>query len=297
MESNKKFYSVDKFRVSVVFNLILIINVIVLAFMYMNKENELIEVSTNLTNQINALTAELDTVNATHAEEIAKREADMQSFKESYEELYSLALEVNKHNEELLDDNIQLEADNIKLLEENEDLADRVNVYETYKVFMFRDDYSGRRTDCSYELLTYLQSLIEDKAVNNLAFYCSWIMIESTWCNHDYNARSTAYGLPQFLSSTGKWIYEEELGYGKGTYNHEMVTDPYISLPMMVKYIDILCHSYSGDLHKTIDSYRGLHDVPYLNKFNRYLAMFDTSIDQLAVEVEANYLKMQEPQG
>lgn len=296
MES-KKFWNNDTCRISIVFNIVLIINVIVLAFMYMNKTNSLRSQLIEANTKVESLTVELEATKVDHQSVLNQMNHDMEMLKTEYEDLYNVSKQVNDTNKELLGEIEQLDADNVAILEENEKLSDMVNVYEEYKVFMFRDDYSGRRTDCSYELLKYLDSLIEGHCIDNLAFYCSWIMIESTWTNHDYNERSTAYGLPQFLSSTGKWIYEEELGYGPGTYDHEMVTDPYISLRMMTKYLDILVNSYSGDLQKVIDSYRGLHDVPYLNKFNRYLAMFDTSIDQYAVEVKTKYLQSLEPVG
>ena len=296
MES-KKFWNMNTLRISLVFNVILLLNVIVLGFMYMSKTNELSTLLNESNTKVESLTAELESNKIDYQVDIEQRDKDMEMLKSEYEELYNVSKQVNETNKELLGEIEQLDADNVAILEENEKLSDMVNVYEEYKVFMYRDDYSGRRTDCSYELLTYLDNLIEGHCIDNLAFYCSWIMIESTWTNHDYNPRSTAYGLPQFLSSTGRWIYEGELGYGPGTYDHEMVTDPYVSLPMMVKYLDILCSSYEGDLRKVIDSYRGLHDVPYLNKFDRYLAMFDMSIDSYAIEVKANYIESLKPVG
>lgn len=46
---------------------------------------------------------------------------------------------------------------------------------------------------------------------------------------------------------------------------------------------------HKGNLHKVIDSYRGLHDTPYLNRFNHYLAFFDTNIDKVAEESLLRY--------
>lgn len=203
-------------------------------------------------------------------------------------ELETTAKEINEINKDLLKKN-----------KESNDLLDTMSTYiqsletelkyyKDFEVFMF--DTSGKRSDCTYEYLEYLDSLIKEKSVNNLAFYCSWIMIESEWHHDDKNPKSSASGFPQFLSGTGKWVYEELMGKGKGTYNHKIHPfEPLTSLEMMVTYVEKLMEQHKGNLHKVIDSYRGLHDTPYLNRFNHYLAFFDTNIDEVAEESLLRY--------
>lgn len=276
----------DKMRVSVILNIVLIVNMIFIIFIYMNTVNKGLDNK----NKIVELESTIENLKLDYENKLIDKDKEIYSLKIGYGNLYNDSLEVNKINKELLEDNIMLENDIVDAIEENEKLIEKINVYEEYEVFMYRDSYSGRRTDCDYNTLMYLDSLIKDKAVDNLPFYCSWIMIESTWSNHDKNPNSTANGLPQFLEGTGKWIYEIELGHGRNSYIHdEMVTNPETSLEMMVCYVDLLMDQYNGNLHKVIDSYRGFHDVPYLNKFDKYLSYFNTSIAQVARESMQRY--------
>ena len=290
---SNKFWNMDKLRVSLLFNIVLFTNMMILAFVYMNKVNE----CNTKTAYIEKLESTVESIVANYSVEIENYKDDLKMLKDNYEELQLLAQDTNAFNKELLEDNDMLNEDNIKLFEECNRLSDMLEKYEEYEVFMFTYEGSSKRTDCTYDLLEYLDELIADKAVNCLPFYCSCIMIESTWNNHDYNPVSTAYGLPQFLSSTGEWVYNEMLDAPNGPYNHEMVTDPYISLHMMTEYVNTIFLGYEGDLKKTIDSYRGLHDEPYLARFNKYLAYFDLSIDKGAEMAKENYDEMFKPKG
>lgn len=289
--NKKKFWNLDKIRISVIFNIVLLVNIFVLVFTYMIKVNENYHYKERIQELENQLATEVSALKDQYESTIKYQKEDIDTLKNNYIELQQLSLSVNETNKELLQDNDELEDMNLKLMDENKDLADRVSMYEEYNIFMFRETYKSPRTDCSYELLKYFEEQIKDKDVNYLPFYCSWIMIESTWNNHDLNSRSYANGLPQFLPNTGKFVYEQLLNHGFGTYEHNMVTDPYTSIPMMVSYVHYLLEIYNGDLHKTIDSYRGLHDEPYLKRFNQYLAYFDTNIDEVAEIVKENYYK------
>ena len=285
---SNKFWNMDKIRISVLFNIVLFINMIILIFAYMNKSNE----CNTKDSYIQQLESTIESIKADYSIEIENYKSDLKMLKDNYEELYLLAQDTNAYNKALLEDNDMLNDNNIELTEECIRLSNMLETYEEYNIFMYTYEGSSKRTDCTYDLLEYLNELIADKAVNCLPFYCSWIMIESNWNNHDYNPTSTAYGLPQFLSSTGRWIYTDILDAPYGPYDHEMVTDPYLSLRMMVEYIDLLLNGYEGDLKKTIDSYRGLHDEHYLAKFNKYLAYFDLSIDKVAEMTKENYDEM-----
>ena len=302
--SNTKFWNLDKIRVTIIFGIIFLVNIIILSFAYMKKSNDcykkdayIKELEANLASIQTDYDNEIISLKTDYELTIENQKKDIETLKTNYDELFTLAQETNDYNKELLADNDMLDETNVELVEKCELMQDMLNKYEEYEVFMFKYEGSTARTDCSYELLEYLDSLIKDKAVNNLPFYCSWIMIESNWNNHDYNTRSTAYGLPQFLSSTGKWVYTEMLGAPNGPYDHEMVTDPTISLPMMIAYVDSLYNGYGGDLQKAIDSYRGFHDEPYLKRFNYYLSFFDLSIDKVAEMSKQNYDEMNKPQG
>ena len=290
---NMKFWNLDKIRVSTIFNLVLIINIFVLAFLYMNKVNE-VQIKNE---KIAELEKQIDNTLQSYEEIVVNQRQYINLLKENYKDLYNISLEVNEVNKELLKDNEELEDMNLTLMTENEDLADRVAVYEEYKIFMFREQYTSPRTDCSYDLLKFFEEQIKDKDVDCLPFYCSWIMIESTWNNHDLNPRSHANGLPQFLPGTGKNTWYELMGMDEPYDHYSTVCDPYNSIPMMVAYVSHLSEIYHGDLYKIIDSYRGLHDEPYLKRFNYYLSFFDLSIDDLAPRVRDRYLERKAPVG
>ena len=165
------------------------------------------------------------------------------------------------------------------------DLLDRVNTYEYYEYALF--DTAGKRNDIYYEDIKLLEELTVGEPVNDIDLYLSWIMIESEGHRFCKSPKSTAKGLPQFLDGTSKNVYKQ-LDFEQEWYP-EIVYDKEISLTMMVRYVNDLLNLYKGNLAKAIDSYRGFHDVPYLNYFNKYLAKTGKSIDRIAINVKDRY--------
>ena len=170
------------------------------------------------------------------------------------------------------------------------DLIDKMEKYEHYEYALF--DTSGKRNDITMQDIELLEQLTFNEPVNDVDLYLSWIMIESEGYAMCKNPNSTAKGLAQFLDGTSKSVYRS-LDFDDAWYP-EIVYKKDICLTMMVKYVNDLMRSYNGDLNKTIISYRGLYDGPYMNLFNKYLAKSGKSIDYVAQESLKRYKQIKE---
>ena len=260
----------------------------------------------NTIDDLNAKYTALETSSGAQIADSEKKASDYSSELDEYKKLFEqqsqvldevvtankeMLVDVDKvltEDKALLEYNASLEESNESLRSQLKFYQKKLEKYEAYDVFMF--DSAGKRTDCTEELLDELQEACHNKSVDNLPFYCAWIMIESEWHTDCKNPTSTATGLGQFLSGTAKWVYEDLMENGKGSYtSHELAKDPHINIQMIITYVDTLMNDCNGDLHKVIDRYRGLHDAPYLRKFDKYLAYFNTSIDKVAEESLRNF--------
>lgn len=79
------------------------------------------------------------------------------------------------------------------------------------------------------------------------------IKFESDMNPNARNPKSSSYGLPQFIKSSGLWVYTE-LGYKN--YNHYKT--PYnIQIEMCCWYLNFLHKKYKGDSKKALMAYNG----------------------------------------
>lgn len=83
---------------------------------------------------------------------------------------------------------------------------------------------------------------------------------ESGYDTTAQNANSSARGMFQFLESTARTFYEDSrfLNHGKGTYQHNMITDPYVAIDLMVEYISYLRDTRNADVYQMLYGYRGV---------------------------------------
>lgn len=141
-------------------------------------------------------------------------------------------------------------------------------------------DTSGNRNDITEDLLQVLETSCNQWGVNpNLML--GIIMTESEGHSYAKNSKSTATGMCQILRGTGKYIYEDLLGNGKGTYNHQLAYDPATNVQMGVAYMGTLIKQ-RGSVYKAIQSYRGKTNVSgYVGKINSYMAKAGLSVDSL----------------
>ena len=89
---------------------------------------------------------------------------------------------------------------------------------------------------------------------------------ESNFNPNDVNPRSGATGLGQFLNSTGKEIYENELKLG--VYKNEMAKDPYINTRLTARYLSMLRKRYGADYYKILNTYSGGGGYKYYSEVN-----------------------------
>lgn len=128
-------------------------------------------------------------------------------------------------------------------------------------------------------MIQLADNLCKEKDVNPDIIW-TIIKVESGYCTDAQNPTSTARGLGQILSSSGKMIYEKLMGNGTGTYTHEMAFNGYTNLEMMITYIAYLKDTY-GNLQTMINSYSGDQSGSYYAKFAKYMQEFGHNLNDI----------------
>lgn len=119
-----------------------------------------------------------------------------------------------------------------------------------------QQDESGNKNDMTDDLVIYTYELCNQYSINP-ALVFGMIMVESRGFANSKNKVSGAAGLGQFISSTGKTIYEDFLENGSGSYDHNVTPhDPYTGVTMMITYLNYLYQRH-GDTMTVIESYSG----------------------------------------
>ncbi len=155
---------------------------------------------------------------------------------------------------------------------------EREELYDKYEYVIM---YGGKRTDMTYDMVSYGEDIMKEKKVDpNLLF--GLIMVESHAVEKAQNKTSTARGFCQLLASTARSYYENILK--KGKYNHELAYDGYINIEIGSELVARNMEKYNGDTHKVIQLYRGLNDPVYYAAVDRYVNRGGTSLRQIANE-------------
>ena len=206
--------------------------------------------------------------------------------------VYELEVQLDnagKENKKLYEDNATLLAQSASFNSELTEMSDRLAIYERYSYAMFNTE--GTRNSLNYEYVKQLEDNLRYQPVNDIDFYLSWIMIESEGNAGARNMSSTAKGFSQFLDGTSKSVYNTYLKdkYDIEWYPNIVIDHPDICLDMMGEYVNYLYKECQRSIPKTIDCYRGLHDSPYLNKFNKLLALNGKSIQIIDEMTEKRY--------
>ena len=108
------------------------------------------------------------------------------------------------------------------------------------------------------------------------------VMTESAGTEKAKNSTSTARGYGQLLKGTAKSMYENVLGNGKGTYNHDMAFDGDTNILLTATYLGYLKNTCNYSLRSTIIGYRGLYDQAYFNTVDSYIKKSGNSLTQIA---------------
>lgn len=151
----------------------------------------------------------------------------------------------------------EAEAARIKAEEEAQEaaaVAYRSSILDQYN--WVQHDESGNINDMTDDLVIYTYELCNSYDIDP-ALVFGMIMVESRGFSDNRNGSSGAAGLGQFLSSTAKIVYEDFLGNGRGSYDHNVTPyDPYTGVTMMVTYLNYLYNRH-GDTMTVLESYSG----------------------------------------
>lgn len=149
----------------------------------------------------------------------------------------------------------EAEAARIKAEEEAQEAAAyRSSIIDQYN--WVQHDESGNINDMTDDLVIYTYELCNSYEIDP-ALVFGMIMVESRGFSDNKNSSSGAAGLGQFLSSTARIVYEDFLGNGKGSYDHNVTPyDPYTGVTMMVTYLNYLYNRH-GNTMTVLESYSG----------------------------------------
>ena len=151
----------------------------------------------------------------------------------------------------------EAEAARIKAEEEAQEAAAaayRSSIIDQYN--WVQHDESGNANDMTDDLVIYTYELCNSYDIDP-ALVFGMIMVESRGFSDNRNGSSGAAGLGQFLSSTARIVYEDFLGNGRGSYDHNVTPyDPYTGVTMMVTYLNYLYNRH-GDTMTVLESYSG----------------------------------------
>ena len=184
-----------------------------------------------------------------------------------------LAVTANTINEELntLKEQYNTAAARLKELEEREEL------YDKYDYALF---YEGERTDVTYQRIKNVKEYCKDEGLSDdaVGFVMSLVATESHGDASAENENSTAAGLGQLLYDTAKYIYEEEMGNGEGTYKYDLALNPDTNLEMVTAYVSYLTENYGDNPIKVLNAYRGESSPGYINSIEVKLKQSDLSL-------------------
>ena len=180
----------------------------------------------------------------------------------------------------------ELDESNATLVKENEKLDKLVAKFETREELFDKYEYAiynkqGNRTDLTYKQIKTGEQLMKDKGMDpDLLF--GLVMTESAGTEKAKNSTSTARGYGQLLRGTAKSMYENVLGNGRGTYNHDMAFDGDTNILLTATYLGYLKNNCNYSLRSTIIGYRGLYDQAYFNTVDSYIKKSGNSLTQIA---------------
>jgi soluble lytic murein transglycosylase-like protein len=174
----------------------------------------------------------------------------------------------------------ELDKENTKLVQtlesQDEELStyrEREELYNLYEYALVRDDES--RTDISYEDIKTLEELSIEKGLGKDAVgtVLAISVNESSGYANVKNKKSSAAGLCGLTKGTAKYIYENELGNGDGSYDHSYAYDATTNLQISLAYIAYLKNEYGENNDKILQAYRGEPDAAYVNKLCKLLGV------------------------
>lgn len=253
-------------------NMILSVLVIFLIGFIIIAGNNMIVKNRNLENQLAKVNSELETVNNTNKE----LTENLNELSDEYEKVSTLSVVLDDQNKSLVK---QINSLN-KTLDEYEE---REELFDKYEYALIRED--GTHTDITYEEIQNLYNTAEELNMSeeSICLILSVAMVESQGTESAKNTDTTATGLGQILSGTGKFVWTDLMD-NSGRYIHSSVaSDGNTNLQMMAYLLNYLNDKYNGNVINVMKEYRGENDVKYFEKIDTYLDTAGLSLKSLSI--------------
>lgn len=211
--------------------------------------------------------------------------AENQSLSNTYNDAVLILSDVSEIAYQLDQQNRTLNDDLNDALEKIKQYESREELFDSYEWALFREN--GSRTDISYNDIITLEELVDEKDLSDdtVDLVLAMAMTESNGNANARNVSSSAVGLGQFLSGTGRFVYTSLMG--NDVYNHqETASDSETNLEMMVYYLEYLDVENNHNIERVISCYRGIESPNYKYKINSYLAKNDLSLATIDISTK-----------
>ena len=235
----------------------------------------------SLRNDLTVASEKYDTLMADNQSLIAEN----QSLSSTYNDAVLILSDVSQIAYQLDQQNRTLNDDLNDALEKIKQYESREELFDSYEWALFRKD--GSRTDISYNDIVTLEELVDEKDLSDdtVDLVLAMAMTESNGNANARNISSSAVGLGQFLSGTGRFVYTSLMG--NDVYNHqETASDSETNLEMMVYYLEYLDVKNNHNIERVISCYRGIESPSYKYKINSYLAKNDLSLATIDISTK-----------
>ena len=235
----------------------------------------------SLRNDLTVASEKYDTLMADNQSLIAEN----QSLSSTYNDAVLILSDVSQIAYQLDQQNRTLNDDLNDALEKIKQYESREELFDSYEWALFREDES--RTDISYNDIITLEELVDEKDLSDdtVDLVLAMAMTESNGNANARNVSSSAVGLGQFLSGTGRFVYTSLMG--NDVYNHqETASDSETNLEMMVYYLEYLDLKNNHNIERVISCYRGIESPSYKYKINSYLAKNDLSLATIDISTK-----------
>ena len=208
-----------------------------------------------------------------------------QSLSSTYNDAVLILSDVSEIAYQLDQQNRTLNDDLNDALEKIKQYESREELFDSYEWALFREN--GSRTDINYNDIVTLEELVDEKDLSDdtVDLVLAMAMTESNGNANARNISSSAVGLGQFLSGTGRFVYTSLMG--NDVYNHqETASDSETNLEMMVYYLEYLDVKNNHNIERVISCYRGIESPSYKYKINSYLAKNDLSLATIDISTK-----------
>ena len=235
----------------------------------------------SLRNDLTVASEKYDTLMADNQSLIAEN----QSLSSTYNDAVLILSDVSEIAYQLDQQNRTLNDDLNDALEKIKQYESREELFDSYEWALFREN--GSRTDISYNDIVTLEELVDEKDLSDdtVDLVLAMAMTESNGNANARNISSSAVGLGQFLSGTGRFVYTSLMG--NDVYNHqETASNSKTNLEMMVYYLEYLDVKNNHNIERVISCYRGIESPSYKYKINSYLAKNDLSLATIDISIK-----------